>query len=103
MARDLLSRPGNPYGALPMRSWWIPSVLLLAAACSSDNRNAPGVPPDVPASLSSTSLDGAIALTWTDNSYTADPGIFQNYRVYSTSYDLDQNLCGTSWQLGAAR
>jgi len=82
-----------------MRSWWIPSVLLLAAACSSDDRNAPGVPPDVPASLSSTSLDEAIALNWTDNSYTADPGIFQNYRIYSTSYDLDQNTCGTSWQL----
>jgi hypothetical protein len=82
-----------------MRSWWIPGVLVLAAACSSDDRTAPGVPPDVPATLSSTSLDGAIALTWTDNSYTADPGNFQNYRIYSTSYDLDQNVCGSSWQL----
>ncbi len=82
-----------------MRSWWIPSLLVLVAACSSDDRNAPGVPPDVPASLSSTSLDGAIALTWTDNSYTADPGLFQNYRIYSTSYDLDHNACGSSWQL----
>lgn len=82
-----------------MRSWWLPSVLLVAAACSSDDRNAPGVPPDVPASLSSTSLDGAVALTWTDNSYTADPGIFQDYRIYSTSYDLDHNTCGSSWQL----
>ena len=62
-------------------------------------RNGPGVPPDVPASLTSTSLDGAIALTWTDNSYTSDPGNFQNYRIYSTTYNLDQNLCGTSWQL----
>ena len=69
------------------------------AACSSDNRTAPGVPPDVPASLSSASLDGAIALTWTDNSYTSDPDNFQNYNVYSTSYDLDQNLCGDAWQL----
>ncbi|HEX3273582.1 MAG TPA: hypothetical protein VHR43_01900 [Gemmatimonadales bacterium] len=82
-----------------MRSWWIPAVLGLAAACSSDDRTGPGLPPDVPAGLSSTSLDGAIALTWTDNSYTADPGSFQNYRVYSTGYDLDQNLCGTNWQL----
>jgi hypothetical protein len=81
-----------------MRSWWIPAVLV-AAACSSNDRTGPGVPPDVPASLSSTSLDGAVALTWTDNSYTADPGNFQNYRVYSTGYDLDQNLCGTTWQL----
>jgi hypothetical protein len=82
-----------------MRGWWIPAVLTVAAACNSNNRTGPGVPPDVPASLSSTSLDGAIALTWTDNAYTSDPGNFQNYRIYSTSYNLDQNLCGTAWQL----
>jgi hypothetical protein len=81
-----------------MRGWWIP-VVLAVAACSSNDRTGPGVPPDVPASLSSTSLDGAIALAWSDNSYTADPGNFQNYRVYSTSYNLDQNVCGTNWQL----
>jgi hypothetical protein len=82
-----------------MRSWWIPVVLATAAACSSDDRTGPGVPPDVPASLSSTTLDGAIALGWSDNAYTADPGNFQNYRVYSTTYNLDLNECGTSWQL----
>jgi hypothetical protein len=82
-----------------MRGWCIPGVLALAAACSSNDRNGPGVPPDVPATLTSTTLDGAIALTWADNSYSSDPGNFQNYRVYGTSYDLDQNLCGTSWQL----
>jgi hypothetical protein len=81
-----------------MRCAWIP-VILVAAACSSDNTTSPGVPPDVPATLSSTSLDGAIALMWLDNSYTSNPGNFQNYRIYSTSYDLDQNLCGTSLQL----
>lgn len=81
-----------------MRGWWIP-VVLAAAACSSNDRTGPGIPPDVPASLSSTTLDGAIALSWTDNSYTADPGNFLDYRIYSTSYNLDQNLCGTSWQL----
>jgi hypothetical protein len=81
-----------------MRGWWIP-VVLAVAACSSNDRTGPGVPPDVPASLSSTTLDGAIALAWTDNSYTADPGNFQNYRIYSTSYNLDQNVCGTNWQL----
>jgi hypothetical protein len=57
------------------------------------------VPPDVPASLSGTTLDGAIALGWSDNSYTADPGNFQNYRVYSTTYNLDLDQCGTNWQL----
>lgn len=82
-----------------MRGWWIPAVLTVAAACSSNDRTGPGVPPDVPASLSSTSLDGAVALTWSDNAYTADPGNFQNYRIYSTSYNLDQNLCGNAWQL----
>ena len=81
-----------------MRGWSIPVVLAFAAACS-DDRTGPGIPPDVPASLSSTTLDGAVALTWTDNSYTSDPGNFQNYRIYSTNYDLDQDLCGTSWQL----
>lgn len=80
-----------------MRGWWILGAFAAVAACS--DRNGPGVPPDVPAALSSTSLDGAIALTWTDNSYTADPGNFQNYRIYSTSYNLDQNVCGSSWQL----
>jgi hypothetical protein len=82
-----------------MRGWWIPVVLAAAAACSSNGRTGPGIPPDVPASLSSTTLDGAIALTWTDNSYTSDPANFQNYRIYSTTYNLDQNQCGTSWQL----
>jgi hypothetical protein len=82
-----------------MRGWWTLGALAVLAACSSDDRTGPGVPPDVPATLSSTSLDGAIALAWTDNSYTSDPGNFQNYRIYSTSYNLDQNECGTSWQL----
>jgi hypothetical protein len=82
-----------------MRGWWTLGALAVLVACSSDDRTGPGVPPDVPATLSSTSLDGAIALTWTDNSYTSDPGNFQNYRIYSTSYDLDNNACGSSWQL----
>jgi len=82
-----------------MRGWWMLGALAVVTACSSDNRTGPGVPPDVPATLSSTSLDGAIALAWTDNSYTSDPGNFQNYRIYSTTYNLDQNVCGTSWQL----
>lgn len=80
-----------------MRAWWIP-VVLAVAACS-DDRTGPGVPPDVPASLSSTTLDGAIALSWSDNAYTSDPGNFQNYRVYSTTYNLDLDQCGSSWQL----
>ena len=82
-----------------MRGWSIPVLLAFAVACSSDDRTGPGVPPDVPATLSSTTLDGAIALFWEDNSYQSDPNNFLNYRIYSTTYDLDQDLCGTSWQL----
>jgi hypothetical protein len=77
-----------------MRGFRAAILVLLGAACSSDN-NGPGDAPDVPATLSSTSLDGAIALTWSDNSYTSDPANFQNYRVFSTSYDLDTDVCGS--------
>jgi hypothetical protein len=81
-----------------MRAWWIP-VLVLLAACSDDDGNGPGVPPEAPTSLSSTSLDGAIALVWSDNPFQADPDIFGNYRVYSTSYDIDADppQCGSDW------
>jgi hypothetical protein len=81
-----------------MRGWWTPVVIVLIAACSSDNTD-PGIPPDVPASLVSTTLDGAIVLTWTDNSYTSDPSNFESYRIYSTSYDIEHDACGTSWGL----
>jgi hypothetical protein len=79
-----------------------PVFLLLAVACSSD-RTGPGNPPDVPAELFSTSLDGAIALNWTDNAFSSNPNNFQNYRVYSTSYNIDAppgtDGCGTNWRL----
>lgn len=52
-----------------------------------------------PTSLTSTSLNGAIALTWSDNPFSSDPNGFKIYRVYSASYDLDRNLCGTTWSL----
>jgi len=52
-----------------------------------------------PTTLTTTSLNGAIALTWSDNPYTSDPDGFALYRVYSTSYDLDAGLCGATWAL----
>ncbi|HEU4570946.1 MAG TPA: hypothetical protein VFS07_10280 [Gemmatimonadales bacterium] len=52
-----------------------------------------------PATLASVSLDGAVALSWSDNAYTADPAAFSNYRVYGAGYDLDAGLCGTDWAL----
>lgn len=83
-----------------MRGWWIP-VALVVAACNDDNGSGPGTTPDAPTSLSSVSLDGAIALTWSDNPFVADPSNFQNYRVYSTSYNIDAAtpVCGTSFRL----
>jgi hypothetical protein len=80
-----------------MRGFRAPVLFLLVAACSSDH-TAPGDTPDVPATLASTTLDEAIALTWLDNSYTADPANFRNYRVFSTTYDLDNAVCG-AWRL----
>jgi hypothetical protein len=79
-----------------MRGWCIPVSLLLVMACGSD-RTAPLIPPDVPVNLGSTTLDGAVALFWDDNSFIADPANFSNYTIYSTSYDLDAGLCGTTW------
>jgi hypothetical protein len=52
-----------------------------------------------PASLTSISLNGAIDLQWADNAYSTDPGRFKWYRIYSTGYNLDQGLCGSTWFL----
>ncbi len=83
-----------------MRIWVLASALIVAAACSSNDSTGPGtLPPPVPTGLVSTSLDGAVALTWDDNAFQANPNAFQNYRIYSTSYNLDQNLCGTTWNV----
>jgi hypothetical protein len=79
-----------------MRAWWIPALVLIAA-CNDDNGTGPGVAPEAPTSLTSTTLDGAIALVWSDNPFQSDPDIFGNYRVYSTSYDIDVDECGTDW------
>ncbi len=81
-----------------MRGWWTPVFLGLVAACSSD-RTSPGNPPDVPADLTSTTLDRAVALSWSDNAYTADPANFGSYAIYSTTYDFDNDLCGNTWAL----
>ncbi|HXG44958.1 MAG TPA: hypothetical protein VNJ71_09410 [Gemmatimonadales bacterium] len=54
---------------------------------------------EAPKTLTSTTLNGAIALAWSDNPYQGDPSRFALYRVYSTSYDLDANLCGATWSL----
>lgn len=49
-----------------MRGWWIPAVLV-TVGCSDNNSSGPGTTPQAPETLTSVSLDGAIALTWKDN------------------------------------
>lgn len=52
-----------------------------------------------PASLASTSLDGAVALAWSDNAYAGAPAAFSHYRIYGAHYDLDAGLCESDWAL----
>ena len=76
------------------------AATLLLAGCydhGGPTGTGGGVQLQAPASLTSISLNGAVHLQWTDNAYTSDPNDFAFYQVYSTSYNLDQNLCGTSW------
>jgi len=84
-----------------MRGWWLPLLATLVACGDDNNGTGTGTPPESPNTLSSVSLNGAVALTWSDNPFQADPGLFQNYRVYTTSYDIDADppRCGTDWQL----
>jgi hypothetical protein len=84
-----------------MRAWMLLSVVVsvVAAGCSDDNTGPTGPEPQIPTNLISTSLDGAVALLWDDNAFAADPNRFQNYRIFSTTYDLDNDLCGSTWSL----
>lgn len=52
-----------------------------------------------PGQLSSITLDQAVWLSWPADSRTDAPDLFDYYRVYSTPYDLDQNLCDADWVL----
>jgi hypothetical protein len=82
-----------------MRYWWIPALILFAACSDDDDPNGPGVTPEAPTTLSSTSLDGAVALVWSDNPFQNDPDIFANYRVYSTDFDIDTGDCGAEFEV----
>ena len=52
-----------------------------------------------PASLTSTTLDRAVALAWSDNAYLGAPAAFSHYRIYGAHYDLDAGLCQSDWAL----
>lgn len=86
-----------------MRTWPLAVLVLLVGACNDDPVGPAVNLPDVPVGLVSTSLNGAVALSWADNSFDADPNSFQNYRVYSSSFNLDAapgtDGCGTDWGL----
>jgi hypothetical protein len=87
-----------------MRSLLAPPLLLLATmglatACYDRATTAPGVELPAPTTLTSISLNSAVHLQWSDNAYEQYPNDFQYYRVYSTSYSLDNDLCGATWSV----
>lgn len=88
-----------------MRAWWLLGAAFAATACSSSSTTGPtpGNAPPTPLNLVGTTLDQAVALTWRDNAFEADPSNFQNYRIYSTSYswstDYLAGQCGSTWLL----
>lgn len=76
-------------------------VLSLPLAACTEKVAGTTSPVTLPApdSLTSISLDGAVHLQWADNAYLSSPSDFDHYAVYSTSYSLDSNTCGTRWSL----
>jgi len=50
-----------------------------------------------PINLASTSLNGAIQLSWSDNAVQAGPNTFDHYRLYSAAYDATRSSCVEPW------
>jgi hypothetical protein len=50
-----------------------------------------------PTGLASTSLNAAIHLQWNSNAVDASHGMFDYYRVYSSSYDATRGVCNADW------
>lgn len=82
---------------VPFRSALL--LVPLLAACDAIIIVDDDTPLPRPASLTTTSLDGAIALRWSDEPYRHAPGRFRRYLVYSAPYDLDHDLCGSPFVL----
>lgn len=74
-------------------------VLALAMACQTHGALPIDDPLVRPSTLVSRSLDGSIALSWSDEPYRAAPSRFRAYRVYSASYDIDGDRCDGAWAL----
>lgn len=78
----------------------IGAFLLALGGCSTDSVLGPGgsgLRP--PASLTSTTLDNAIELMWSDDSYQSNPTQFRQYTVWSAGYDLDADICLEPWSV----
>ncbi|MEO8478571.1 MAG: hypothetical protein ABI542_02985 [Gemmatimonadota bacterium] len=83
-----------------MRNAMIGVFLLAVAGCSTDGVLGPGgTGLRAPASLTSTTLDNAIELMWSDDSYQSNPVNFRQYTVWSAGYDLDAGLCLEPWSV----
>ena len=78
-------------------------IAMMLVACDDDDDLVAVPPPvilDMPTNLTSISLDGAIHLMWSDNSRSNAPAdAFFEYRVFSTGYSLDDELCDDVWDL----
>ena len=77
--------------------------LPLLAACEQLVIGPVGEAPPPPATVTSTSLDGRVALAWSDESYQWNPARFRLYRVWSAAYDLDRDLCHSRGRWKAPR
>ena len=75
-------------------------LTMTLVACDDDIVNVVPTVLDAPTTLTSISLDGAVHLVWSNNAYNNAPeGAFWEYRVYSTGYSLDDDLCDEAWDL----
>ena len=81
----------------PAPPWLIPAPPRRTSGAGASPRPPPPIQLESPAWLSSTSLNRAVFLYWSDNPFQNAQSAFQAYRVYSTPYSLDQNLCDSQW------
>lgn len=73
-------------------------VAVTLLGCSTEGILGPGETVlRAPATLTSTSLDNAIELSWSDDSYISNPNQFRHYTVWSAAYDLDASTCLEPW------